>query len=96
MERTTDLEVIRKHAGQFTWGTILKVHDFGPYTIVEYTDRSRGDILFHVYVDGKSTSNSSSTLEGAILLAIARKNLEPNTARFMAMGACKLLGVKED
>ena len=95
MERTTDLEVIRNHRGQFTWGTIQKVHDLGPYTIVEYENRTDRQVLFHVYVDGKSTGNATTTLEGAILLAIGRKHLEANTARYMAQGACKLLGVNE-
>lgn len=94
MERTTDLEVIRKHKGSFTWGPILGIHDIGPYTIVEFEPRTRGGVSFHVYVDGKCTNNSTATLEGALLLAMARKHLEPNEARFMAMGACKLLGIK--
>ena len=95
MERTTDLEAIRNHKAKFTWGVILKVHDVGPYTIVEYEDRNDRTTKFHVYVDGKATNNSTSTLEGALMLAMARKHLEPNEARFMAMGACKLLGIKD-
>ncbi len=95
MERTTDLEVIRNRPRAFTWGTVLKVHDIGPYTIVEFQHREEG-VAFHVYVDGKDTSNSTSTLESGLIYAIARKNLEVNEARWMAIGARKLLGLKEE
>jgi hypothetical protein len=98
MERTTDLDVIRKHRARFTWGSVQEIHDIGPYTIVEYISRNRDkedETCFHVYVDGKNTSSSTSTLEGAMILAIAHKHLEVNEARYMAMAACKILGVKE-
>ena len=96
MERTTDLDVIRKHRARFTWGSVQEIHDIGPYTLVEYISRDgKEETSFHVYVDGKSTSNSASTLEGAMILAIAKKHLELNEDRYMAMAACKVLGVKE-
>lgn len=95
MNTSTELSVIRKYPHRFTWGSIDKIHDIGPYTIVEYKTRESAEIAFHVYVDEKNTSSSTATLEGALLLAIARKHLEVNTARYMAMGACKLLGVNE-
>ena len=80
MERTTDLEVIRERPRLFTWGTILHVHDIGSYTIVEYKDNKDGKPLFHVYVDNKSTNTSTTTLEGALVYAIAYKHLEINEA----------------
>lgn len=94
-ETTTDLDVIRKHGHRFTWGYVTEIYDIGPYTIAKYRDNNGENIRFHVYVDGKCTSNSCHTLEGALLLAMARKHLEVNEARYMAMGACKLLGIKE-
>lgn len=97
MQTTTDLEAIRKTPLRFTWGTITKFHEVGPYTLVEYMDRlNRDETAFHIYVDGKCTSTSAATLEGAIVLAIARKHLEANEARYMAKASIKLLGVKEE
>lgn len=95
--KTTDLDIVRKERSRFTWGTVLEVHDVGRYTIIEYRQRDNEEaIFFHVYVDGKSTSNSTTSLDGALLIAIAMSNLEPNEARYMAMGASKLLNVKEE
>lgn len=93
---STNLEDIRKTTGRFTWGTIMAFHDVGPYTIVEFISYdSSNQTAFHVYVDGKDTANSTSSLDSALVLAMAFKNVESkNEARFMAMGACKLLGVK--
>ncbi len=107
MENTTDLKVIRVNPRRFTWGRIGQIHDIGyappegvsPYTIVEYLPWGRLEAdgaNFHVYVDGKDQSVGSRSLEGAILIAIARRNLEANKGRFMAQAAAVLLGVKED
>lgn len=95
MDTTTDLEIIRNHPRRFTWGKIVKIHNIGPYTIVEYTDKSTKAYHFHIYVDGKCTGTSTLTLDGALLSAIGRSNLEVNEARWMAMAAAKLLNVKE-
>ena len=94
MERTTDLAVIRHTPGAFTWGDVVDIHDIGLYSLIEYTDHHDRKTGFHVYVDGHSTNNTFPTMDEAILFAIARKNLEPNEARFMAIGATKLLNVK--
>lgn len=93
MNTTTDLEAIRKTPSLFTWGRINQIHDIGSYTIVEYEDRTTKETSFHVYVDGRSTHNSTGTIEGALLIGMARKHLEVNEARYMAMGAAKLLGI---
>jgi hypothetical protein len=92
---TTDLNLLRKTPNHFTWGHIRAIHDIGPYTIIEYTSAGSGIRQFHVYVDGKDTSTATLSLEGALVEAIARKSLadNPNTARYMAIGACKLLGI---
>lgn len=97
MRNTTELNVVREFPQRFTWGKVTKFHEIGPYTIVEYTDRfHQGVPAFHVYVDGECTSSSASTLEGALILAIAKKHLEANEARYMAMAACKLMGIPEE
>ena len=75
---TTDLAPIRKNPRLFTWGTISKFHEIGPYTLVEYVNKQRGGTVFHVYIDGKCTSTSAATLEGGLLIAMARKHLEVN------------------
>jgi hypothetical protein len=92
---TTDLNVIRNNPRRFTWGQVAKIHDIGPYTIVEFVRHDSTEVCFHLYVDGKDECSSCSTLDGALVLAIARKHLEANEARFMAMAATKLLGIKE-
>jgi hypothetical protein len=96
IERTTDLDKVRNCPRLFTWGSVEAIIDIGPYTLIEYRPIHGGAIrtTFHVYIDGKSTSNGADTLEEALLIAIARKHLEPNESRYMAMGACKLLGIK--
>ncbi len=94
---TLALEVIRKHPRSFMWGTVLRVHDIGSYTLVEYEHRHAykdEGVQFHVYVDGKDTRMSETTLDNALLYAIAHKHLELNTASYMAKGAGKLLGVE--
>ena len=95
MTSSTDLKIIRETPARFTWGAVQYIHDIGPYTIVEYTDKNNGATMFQVYVNGKSTSNSTATLDGAILLAVAWRNLGASEAPTMARGACRLLGVKE-
>lgn len=89
LDKTTDLEAVRKDRYRFTWGYASEIYDVGPYTIVEAKEH------FHVYVDGKNTGVSALTLDGALILAIAHKHLEKNEARYMAMAAAKVLGVKE-
>ena len=95
MDTTTDLDIIRKYPNRFTWGKVKQIHDVGPYTVVHH--QAEGvESNYHVYVDGRDCSVGSSSLGGALILAIAYKNLESNTANWMARAAAKLLGVKED
>jgi hypothetical protein len=95
METTTDLETIRKHPGRFTWGRAEAVHDVGRYSIVESVDRKTQEVSFHPYVDGRNTHVSASSLEGALVLAVARGSIEnPNTADERGRCAALLLGVR--
>lgn len=93
METTTDLRIIIKSPRLFTWGKVVQIQEMGSYTIVEYKDHLTDATKFHVYVDGRDTSNSTPTLEGALVMAIAIKHLDSSEASHMARGACKLLGV---
>jgi hypothetical protein len=98
MEKTTDLNVIRNNPKRFTWGKIAKIHDVGRYTIVEYEGNMPEDKdrpCYHVYVDEKDVNNGAETLEGALIIAIAKgTKMEINESTHMAKAACKLLGVE--
>ena len=95
METTTDLEVIRTNPKRYTWGRVVKIHDIGVYTFVEY--ERAGETSFGIYVDGRCLSYSAGTLERAMVLAISRKfNPEVNTARHMAYAAYRVLNLGDD
>ena len=80
---TCDLKIIRDHAHRFCWGTPIKFHDFGRYTVLEYhpwkvdgctcitgsPDTSVRE--FKPYVDGQEISTSWGTLEAAVVHALA-------------------------
>lgn len=103
---TTALEVLRVNPELFTWGKIVRFHDIGRYTFVEYLGLiyEKGRVVegahmeeawFSVYVDGKTALNSASSLDSALLFAVAYANLETNEARWMHIAALKLIGLKE-
>lgn len=102
-ETTTELAAVRGRR-KFTWGKVVAVHDIGRYTFVEYKSHAyengdpTGDLesvsSFHIYLDGQSTSNSAKSLESAMLHAVALGKLEVNEARWMAIGAMKLMGIE--
>ena len=67
---------------KFPWGPIDKVHQVGPYQIVEYrrdmsnsgmtSDFSEhGRVQFHPFIDGRDTSCCFNTLDAALAGAIA-------------------------
>lgn len=77
--------------------------DVFPYTILEYhpyepkNTKPReicGHKEYHVYVDGKDTNRGSKTLEGAMLIAIAYRNLSRNESGLAVLA--RALGLKED
>ena len=85
-ETTTDLKVIRK-AGidlrfvPFTWGRPIKLHEIGPYSILEYESIFNGKsegICFHIWIDGSNTSRSEESLDSALALAIGYRAEGPN------------------
>ena len=89
MNKTTDLESIRKDHSCFHWGEVVDIHDVGPYAIVEYN--RQGNVLFHVYVCEVSTHTSCETLDEALIYAISHRNLEVNEAHWMTEAAKKIL-----
>lgn len=83
---TTNLNVIRKHPELFTWGPIAAIHDCGPYTIVETTDRH-----FHPYAEGEPARTYSRSLEGAMIIAIAEGHSPNNYSRDTRIRAAAML-----
>jgi hypothetical protein len=71
---TTNLEALRAGAS-FSLGRVTRIDDVGRYTFVEFVPfepEFEGQSLVHAYVDGEFTrQRSMSTLEGAMVLAIA-------------------------
>lgn len=99
MEKTTDLDKLRR-GKPFTWGKVVKIHEVGEnYTIVEYLSTFTGEVgkrKFHCYNNNKDDSISSNSFDGALLTCMSRARLEVNTARYMAMAAIKLFEISED
>jgi hypothetical protein len=97
---TTDLERVRRTPARFTWGKVLAIHDIGRYTIAEYKPRKVGhndtpaELAFHVWVDGRCTHSSESTLERALVLAIAHGTQQGNAASHFAVACYKILDLK--
>lgn len=84
MNRTTELNALKKNEAGFTWGRVISIHQIGNYAVVEYHPWKTKDneVLvglvddiksFHCYVDDRDTSCSMDTLEGAIVECIAYK-----------------------
>lgn len=101
-QSTTDLEVIRKDPQLFTWGRITKIEDIGPYTLAHYIEAPMGNgpggkRLIHLYVDGKSTNTSYTTLDGALVAGVAFRNCSNvNEGGWAATMAARVLKVKTD
>jgi hypothetical protein len=100
MANATDFKDVLDNPKSFTWGHVTNTYQLDYIGIVESRQESGGVPnfvstmnTFHVYVDGKDTSRSSKTLEGAILIAIGHKHLEQNHADQMARAAVKLFGL---
>jgi hypothetical protein len=68
---------------RFVWGKIVEEWEIGLYHIAKYqpfkTSGCQVDDTkppaYHVWVDGQDTNESTNTLEGAMLLAIANKTM---------------------
>ena len=94
MGTTTDLNILRDHPEQFTWGRIIKIMEIGDYTIAEFHHRHHESMVeYHLWINGKDTRTSYDSLDSALAGAIARKYEGCNTQAgyyFMKMiGATK-------
>ena len=84
MERTTDLEQLRKGA-PYTWGNIIRIHDIAEYTIIEYYPwQTKGasslvgepsdKVSYHFYINGNDSCRSTDSMDSALAEAIAYKH----------------------
>lgn len=94
---------------RFHWGPVVKVHEIGPYQIVEYHPRiytasgygtseyEKVRTQFHSYVDGKELGVASHTLDQALIECIAAKRFGACSAfnSRIAHHAHRLLGISE-
>lgn len=96
MEKTTDLSVIRQRPSKFVWGKVVEIYDVGAYTILEYIKENSEQRLFHCYLSGKSLNTSARTLDGALVICIARANLGATQyADWAPVAVCKALNIPE-
>jgi len=72
-ERTSDFWRV-KAGRSFTWGTVDKLYEFGPYTVAKYGPwDAPATRQFHLWIEHKDTGRSYRTLEAAMAGAIAFK-----------------------
>ena len=75
---------------EFVWGPVVKVHEIGEYSIVEYRPQIFKDSCgtgkyeeektnFHPYINGKDTNRSFESLDDAIIGTICYKVDSNNT-----------------
>lgn len=89
-ETTTDLAKLKaSRNARFTWGRVVKIHEIGYLSIVEYVSTCPTETRFHVYQNGVDTNASESTMESAIIYGIACANRDPAAAHFIR----KMLGI---
>lgn len=98
IEKTLDLSVIRRLPNRYSWGSIVKIHDIGRYSIVESDDTfNRGPHVvverhYHCYVDGKEIGRAADNVDEALILCVAFGRLGEGTlSDYMAKAALKLL-----
>lgn len=63
------------------WGKLIKAHEIGDFTIIEYdsykdgyrTGETTGEICFHPFIGDQDLCTSADSLDKALILAIAYK-----------------------
>lgn len=78
---------------RFSWGKIVEEHEIGPYHFIEYKRFKNGSVReteaateFAIYVDGKDTHCGALTLDAALVLAVAIRNLGPHPEGMSMIG----------
>jgi hypothetical protein len=74
MRTTTDLKIVRRWNKFYTLGHIIKIHDIGEYSVIEYIDKMDNDSSFACYVNGERLASSFGSLDDALIDCIAAKN----------------------
>jgi len=96
--RYTLVEVLDRFAVKEAFGQALTVKEVRLFMEPrhEHYLKIRDCVRYSVFVDGEDKHVFSKTLEGAMLLAIARTNLSTNEAGYAARFAAQILGVSSD
>jgi len=68
--KTTNLAAI-KNGEEFTWGEVVKIHEIGIYSVVEYKSQFHKKNIFHPYAGERDLHHGCYSLEEAIVTAIA-------------------------
>lgn len=78
---------------RFPWGKIVDEHEIGPYHFVEHKRFKSGSVKetkdtteFTIYLDGKPTRCGALTLDAALVLAVAIRNLGPHPEGMSMIG----------
>ena len=81
---------------EFSWGSVVKTHCIGDYQILEHRNKFlyKDKTSFHAYINFKDTNCSYSSLDEALIGAIAQNNLEVNEARYATRFILKMLGME--
>lgn len=94
-KETTNLYDIRQDANAASYGYAERIYDFGPYTFVEAEDVD-GRVLFHIYFEGEYSNLYATSIEQAMIGAIAHGSFPGNreAAGNATTEACKILEVE--
>lgn len=92
---TSDYVVVKARPDRFVWGKVVAWHEVGRYQILEYSrqddESEEPRRCFHVYVDKVGHNTSASSLESALVIAVALGRLEVNHAHHMSTACLKVL-----
>lgn len=102
-DKTIDLETIRRYPGLYMWGPVLSIIDIADtYTLVFYKERrlgfetSTGRNAWAIYLNGKDTGLGATSLDKALLLAVACGNPACKNPGEAAAYAAKILDLEPD
>jgi hypothetical protein len=83
-ETTTDLAKLKaSRSARFTWGRVIKIHEIGFISLVEFRANSDAVIRFHVYQNGIDTCVSASSLEEGVIVSLAYAHKDPGAATYI-------------
>lgn len=68
---------------KYTWGKLVEVHEINNYLIVEYENEYEGINSFHPYVNGYDTHCNFSSLDYALIHAIAYNKGHSRASEFI-------------